>query len=1246
MSEARKRRYERLQGRKVAIETRLFESLVSSTLDYSQQPQIWVDRSLLVRFLSCADGMEDVLQRQPLLQNKEFMCVHGGKGLHPRVAKRGKVLPRSVYDVLTSVLLDERGKRLRSGFGQSFQESKLAHVCDRLVTVDSSLFCQDCVTSYKKELKGKEKSLTHVLHLYDSLDSTIDKKGNSTIGEVMYAVSRNFITSFRKAAEKLMKDASSPGVLNEGIDQLNLSFLPEYYHDVTASSSTEAKSLNNQGNVGNISVDPRVNTKITCSHLRSNVLKNKRTTCFVSKGVWDAIKELFPEAICHQRFKTLQEGGVVLESFGDGIIDGRCIDCLNAKADSVKMIEDVKSWGYQCIFGDGQVPSKLHDLYSWDTSKGLIRHLSMPEQPDRAQFRLVLHTLVQSWRSAVTTTQSLLSKRRGAISGNEVRQIILDVFSPTLLAERDLQGSRISAFKNVICAKHGLTALSMDVIRRMLTSATSPDGGIKSGAAPASNLRTSSQVEVLLEEEYCCLVRSLRSLELILGSAVTNGAFPNTNPLITIDLNVMGSQASPSISESGRFRIKANPPCCEEESCLKIHAPNIPSDTSNCSKVDVEVVGESGDSDLITVKIYELEESVKLEEALTRLLPEIDGKRSTEGKDEEMIRRSTRKRNARNEGIVRHEIRLNPRDNLAKLRLLLVEQRNRALLNQEFRLVSMKTEAFLKIETHHEDSTESVMPLKTTELVGDEKSICDYVFDANAAINDATDVQQENILNSKLLHMILRYRVRGGIEGRKSKRMRREEKQVQQMEEDSLMIYLTDIANASRFPIVGHVSTSGTTNRVGRHRREERGFHGTFLMGMSSLSDTGVDSNDIGTVACGTLDDIVILDDSAKEGLDADNAIDAKGDYRRSDALDDTVTLDDSAKEGLDAANSIDARNDNCRSVDLDDTVIVGHSAKEGLNAVNAVDARGNNGRSDALDDTVIVGNSAKERLNAVNDAREDNSRLHGDPDSTETYCAPQLKDAKEVIDLMSGDESDAENNNHALPPSVCGQQASGVATTQEVGLIANNPQQGEMANGNGFSTSVHDLSTQALTSTRPVYSNASPPMEDEDGTHLCCELDRLTKGAAIAFITKMKEKPDSFWEDKNIYFNMCQAVSFYLPKLVAYRDGRQLYRNFADSPDPFNCSCAADKNLRISRREMDIMLYYVSKNKKARDCQWLMPYRSERGLRKVFDTIKKFHDESFGTHYRKVYIENVVVAVERLVTLESSADAQDDRMV
>lgn len=67
-------------------------------------------------------------------------------------------------------------------------------------------------------------------------------------------------------------------------------------------------------------------------------------------------------------------------------------------------------------------------------------------------------------------------------------------------------------------------------------------------------------------------------------------------------------------------------------------------------------------------------------------------------------------------------------------------------------------------------------------------------------------------------------------------------------------------------------------------------------------------------------------------------------------------------------------------------------------------------------------------------------------------------------------------------------------------------------------------------------------------------------------------------------------------------------------------------------------MLYFASKGQPAMDCHYLMPYRSRRKMREVFESIKTLVRDA-----KEEYMVNVTVTVEALIAIEGPGGRKGD---
>lgn len=217
-----------------------------SIAEESPQP-VWVDGKILRRFFSVGKGTEAssaITTSGPLLKHKHLLCDHG-TGLHPSVARRGKLLPRPLYDAIVSLMLGER--QMLNGEHEIDNEMDADQydedvVNDCIITPDHNMYCENCVDSYKTELREKIDKLCRLRQLYHDLDPKSkqiafegDDEAESEAKDTLFLVSKKFITNFRKRVVHVMDSAGASEIQShgkkkldnycEGLDSVNLTSL-------------------------------------------------------------------------------------------------------------------------------------------------------------------------------------------------------------------------------------------------------------------------------------------------------------------------------------------------------------------------------------------------------------------------------------------------------------------------------------------------------------------------------------------------------------------------------------------------------------------------------------------------------------------------------------------------------------------------------------------------------------------------------------------------------------------------------------------------------------------------------------------------------------------------------------------------------------------------------------------------------------------------------------------------------------
>jgi len=193
--------------------------------------------------------------------------------------------------------------------------------------------------------------------------------------------------------------------------------------------------------------------------------------------------------------------------------------------------------------------------------------------------------------------------------------------------------------------------------------------------------------------------------------------------------------------------------------------------------------------------------------------------------------------------------------------------------------------------------------------------------------------------------------------------------------------------------------------------------------------------------------------------------------------------------------------------------------------------------------------------------------------------------------------------------------------------------------------TSKNDLRPISLSTTKPC-SNIEhiPPLPEYK-----IELELMEFTQAEDFITRAKEK---FYNENKGNFEEkgdVEGDSTSLKPLVDLlpdftrvdSHARNLYRNFADSPDPI---LGHEYKLGLSRREMDIILYYLSNKFSQKECQsHLLPYRKDASVNACFEKLNKLNYHSDEKYL--IYMQHTKKCVQKILMLEYVGFVHDNML-
>lgn len=309
MCENDKKIVSRMKERRQTIRQDILPNLSALRLPTSGS-SVWVDGEQLRRLLSCTEfddtyrsgvaetcgGLVPCLDVPPL-------CDH--EKLHPSIARRGKLLPKNVYEGLCSLV---EADRHYFGFGMDSSSASANSSSVLVVSPAENMYCEECCKSYHRDLSHKLDLLKAAQHLYNLLNSEQTDPSLQYDPEeedvpqlplderYVYMISRKFISNFRGIFADLFKavlpadstadtrsdKSKSPELLGisaesiaEGIDAFDISDLyaifkleKQYASD---SSCSDSSSINGMASSKTDALDTTVNGKLACKYDRFRI---------------------------------------------------------------------------------------------------------------------------------------------------------------------------------------------------------------------------------------------------------------------------------------------------------------------------------------------------------------------------------------------------------------------------------------------------------------------------------------------------------------------------------------------------------------------------------------------------------------------------------------------------------------------------------------------------------------------------------------------------------------------------------------------------------------------------------------------------------------------------------------------------------------------------------------------------------------------------------------------------------------
>jgi hypothetical protein len=439
---------------------------------------------------------------------KSFICEHS-RGLDPRVARDGKLLPSCVYDKVEAIVRNEYSMFMRDQ-GLTPMPAHQFTIFDEKCIVGVNLTCHDCGASYQNVARNKIDIFTTLVRIHDELipgSNDLDQSSLLDVSDV-YAISRTWVTSFKAYVEKLVSSLNRLSF--GGIDDLDFSSvlsMDKSNHNVSAIMPGDSiKTLDPfKGE------DPT--SKITCKHGRCHLMHNSRSVRIISGDVWRSIKHVFTKALAHPfQCKTIDAMGNCelchAEAMEERLLPQKLGEWITSITQSQLLVE---------LRGRGEKTGKLYPYK--------IDELLQLNLDGTLSLRVLPKADVQIWRDCIRVVEKAGKKSIDVIR-KQLSDVVLFKSSPSRL--------------DYICKMHQMTINVPSFTER------------EDFPSWQEELNQSS-VELLLNDEYDSLLLSISELE----STLCSGNGPK--------LMIVNSQSPPSISiqlQDGKLITAINPQTC------------------------------------------------------------------------------------------------------------------------------------------------------------------------------------------------------------------------------------------------------------------------------------------------------------------------------------------------------------------------------------------------------------------------------------------------------------------------------------------------------------------------------------------------------------------------------------------------------------------------------------------------------------------------------------------------------------
>ena len=784
-----------MRNRHERVLSELFTESTPMFLNPNQAGLQWIDGFQLRKFLSCSkyhhhDMDVEVRRLANPIHQSHHMCSHGG--MHPRIARRGKLLTKQMCDALTSILVDECKDNL---FHYYFSTSPV-----------STLWCETCAIDYKKEIKQKYDILTALLEIFGKLDSFSNHSSADTdtfIG--LYLVSAKFLSDMKRYIMKIIREIiKNPCIQEEGIDKVSFDEI------------LNSKYVLESGGVP--IMDPFVNSRITCPHGKLKQI-NARAVKKVDLETWKNIEFLFPYARSHACSRIIDKRSnssyscIECQKEHQYNERFRCWSQLAMNDKNIKLLLKGK-FGGQKEIESSSGPLTLYVVHenmlkAWE--QAIKFHLGKGDV-DEAKNLDIYQLLHQSREYSSVSRRNGFSEHNGDNGGKNT-----------------LQNSQMEKANNFnetyfyVCKAHHST---ISLPRALLSNDLSHKAGNDCIKKYVHNKETNF-LKLLTKSEYNCLMMSLNSYPDYDHNEDEVNRFFCTKVCI--------SAKESDSNKQGRF-YSLDPPLCPYCCLLKKQEIGEKDDCNKGINMGNNYVGKNNDhieKKMMSNNVHMIIEEAPEQEILVYQIEsnvnvyvaaEIEAelfnasslakndqsyeKRSSNGTS---VRRSTRKRNQKNHTI--YKVKMKGSDRIAKLRLLLFEKYNKPILNQQLYLTTYYNpindggNIATNLETKSSQYIVSELPISMNG-----QSFESILQNQVARMKQKTELSKATKANEKFW-IYLQY-----DDESNTKMSKKEKNEIEESMLNSLLVC------DEQFSFAGD-----NEEKMGVKRGTERGFHGTIL---------------------------------------------------------------------------------------------------------------------------------------------------------------------------------------------------------------------------------------------------------------------------------------------------------------------------------------------------------------------------------------------------------------------------------